>query len=109
MTFCVMALVIAWMDRKSLWREYSSYLRFLTVPWKLWLFVPALLFVTFAGRFTNDETWDVVTGSGMAVLTFLTAPCVLGLVYRVFVGRRPGMPEELYRIAPDGTRIEIRP
>jgi hypothetical protein len=33
------------------------------VPWKLRLFVPALLFVTFAGRFTNDETWDVVTGA----------------------------------------------
>jgi hypothetical protein len=44
------------------WREYLS---FHGVPWKLCLFVPALLFVTFAGRYTNDETWDLVTGSGM--------------------------------------------
>jgi hypothetical protein len=51
--------------------------------------VPALLFVTFAGRFTNDETWDVVTGSGMAILTFLTAPWVVGLIYQVLRGRRP--------------------
>lgn len=33
-----------------------------------------ILFVTFAGRYTNDETWGPVTGSGMAILTFQTAP-----------------------------------
>jgi len=53
------------------------------------LFVPAFFFVTFAGRLTDDETWDWVTGSGMAILTFLTAPWVVGLIYLVFVGRRP--------------------
>jgi hypothetical protein len=68
------------------WREYLS---FLCVPWKWCLFVPAFLFVTFAGRYTNDETWDVVTGSGMAILTFLTAPWVVGLIYQVFARRRP--------------------
>jgi hypothetical protein len=41
------------------------------------------------GRYTNDETWDWVTGSGMAILTFLTAPWSIGLIYLVFVGRRP--------------------
>jgi hypothetical protein len=39
--------------------------------------------------FTNDETWDAVTGAGMAVLTFLTAPWSVGLGYQVVVGRRP--------------------
>jgi hypothetical protein len=59
------------------------------VPWKVCLFVPAFFFVTFAGRLTDDETWDWATGSGMAILTFLTAPWVVGLIYLVFVGRRP--------------------
>jgi hypothetical protein len=53
------------------------------------VFVPAFLFVTFAGRFTDDETWDLVTGSGMSILTFLTAPWAIGLIYQVLVGKRP--------------------
>jgi hypothetical protein len=88
-SFCLVAVVILVWDRKRLFPEWREYWGFLCVPWKLWLFVPALLFVTFAGRYTNDETWDVVTGSGMAVLTFLTAPWFVGLIYQVFVGRRP--------------------
>jgi hypothetical protein len=87
--FCATAAAILLWDRKRLVPEWREYWRFLAVPWKLWLFVPALVFVSFAGRFTNDETWDVVTGSGMAILTFLTAPWAIGLIYQVLVGRRP--------------------
>jgi hypothetical protein len=85
--FCLTAAFILVWDRKRLIPEWREYWCFLCVPWKLWLFVPALVFVTFAGRYTNDETWDVVTGSGMAILTFLTAPWVVGLIYQVLVGR----------------------
>jgi hypothetical protein len=88
-SFCLVAIGILVWDRKRLLPEWREYWRFLSVPWKLWLFVPAFFFVTFAGRFTNDETWDWVTGSGMAMLTFSTAPWVVGLIYQVLVGRRP--------------------
>lgn len=87
--FSIVAVLILLWDRKRFASEWREYWRFLAVPWKLWLFVPAFLFVTLAGRFTNDETWDVVTGSGMALLTFLTAPWVVGVIYQVIVGRRP--------------------
>jgi hypothetical protein len=87
-SFCLVAVSILVWDRKRLLPEWREYLRFLSVPWKLWLFVPALLFVSFAGRYTNDESWDLVTGSGMAILTFLTAPWSIGLIYQVLVGRR---------------------
>jgi len=88
-SFCLVAVFILILDRKRLFLESREYLSSLCVPWKLCLFVPALIFVTFAGRYTNDETWDLVTGSGMAILTFLTAPWAIGLIYQVFVGRRP--------------------
>jgi hypothetical protein len=88
-SFCLVALYILVWDRKLLIPEWREYWRFLSVPWKLCLFVPAFLFVTLAGRYTNDETWDVVTGSVMALLTFLTAPWSIRLIYRVFVGRQP--------------------
>lgn len=63
--------------------EWRDYLGFLCVPWKLCIFVPAFCFVTFAGRYTNDETWDAVTGSGMSALTFLSAPWSVGLLYQI--------------------------
>jgi hypothetical protein len=88
-SFCLVAVFILVWDRKRVVPEWREYLRFLAVPWKLWLFVPAFLFVTFAGRHTNDETWDFGTGSGMGILTFLTAPWAVGLIYQVSVGRRP--------------------
>jgi hypothetical protein len=88
-SFCLVALCVLVWDRKRLLPEWREYWRFLSVPWKVCLFVPAFFFVTFAGRLTDDETWDWVTGSGMAILTFLTAPWVVGLIYQVAVGRRP--------------------
>jgi hypothetical protein len=88
-SFCFVAVFILVWDRKRLVLEWREYWRFLCVPWKLWLFAPAFLFVSFAGRYTNDESWDWVTGSGMAILTFLTAPWAIGLIYQVLVGRRP--------------------
>ena len=87
--FCLAAVTIVAADRKHLMAEWRDYSGFLCVPWKLYLFVPALCFVTFAGRYTNDETWDVVTGCGMSLLTFLTAPWSVGLFYQMTIGRRP--------------------
>jgi hypothetical protein len=87
--FCLCALGILLKEQKHLRSEWEGYLRFLCIPWKLAFFVPAFLFVTFAGRFTNDETWDMITGSGMSILTFLTAPLCVGLVYQVLKGKKP--------------------
>ena len=89
MCFCLLAGAILIRERKRLLPEWRNYLRFLFVPWKVAIFIPALLFVSFAGRFTDDETWDVVTGSGLSILTFLTAPWAIGLVCQVATGRRP--------------------
>jgi hypothetical protein len=86
LAFCVLAFVLAIKDIRPHWRDE---LAFLTVPWKLALFVPAIVFVTFAGRFTNDETWDVVTGGGMAVLTFLTSGWAVGSAYKALHRQRP--------------------
>jgi hypothetical protein len=49
--------------------------------------------VTFAGRFTDDETWDLVTGSGMSLLTVGTAWWSVGTIARVV--RRKAPPAEL--------------
>lgn len=87
--FCFCALVIVVRDRKHLGPEWRAYKRFLFIRWKLALFIPAFIFVTFAGRFTDDETWDTITGSGMSILTFLTAPWAIGLFYQTMRKQRP--------------------
>ncbi|WMW81816.1 hypothetical protein RF679_05915 [Undibacterium cyanobacteriorum] len=60
--------------------ELRAYIRFLLVPWKLAFFAPAFIFLCSAGPHTNDPTWDVVTGGGMALLTFLSAPWSVGVL-----------------------------
>ncbi len=87
-SFCFLALFIMFKDRKQLRLEWRDYLRFLCVPWKLSIFALAFLFVTFAGHFTDDETWDIITGSVMSLLTFFTAPWSLGLVYKVVTAQK---------------------
>jgi hypothetical protein len=88
-SFCIIALYIFYIERKRLVLELPIYLKFLCLPWKLSIFAPALLFVSFAGPYTNDETWDFVTGFGMSILTFITAPWSVGLIYQVAIGKRP--------------------
>lgn len=88
-SLCLLAGALVLQDRKTFFAEWHHYARFLCVPWKLAVFAPALVFVTFAGRYTNDETWDVVSGGGMSVLTFLTAPWSIGTCFKVIRGERP--------------------
>ncbi len=88
-SFCIVALVLLLSDAKRLLPEWRQYLRFLTLRWKLAIFIPAFLFVTVAGHFTDDETWDIVTGAGMSLLAFFTAPWCLGVLFQVAKGIKP--------------------
>jgi hypothetical protein len=83
---CLLGVVLAVKEVRVPWADAAA---FLSVPWKVALFLPAVVFVTFAGRFTNDETWDVWSGGGMSVLTVLTAWWSVGAVGQVLRGGRP--------------------
>lgn len=87
---CAVAAALAAKHGAALLAEARLYLRFLVIRWKLVVFLPALVFVTFGGRFTDDETWDVISGGGMSVLTFVTAPWAIGTLFKVLEGKRPG-------------------
>ncbi|MDP1922687.1 MAG: hypothetical protein Q8L14_40975 [Myxococcales bacterium] len=78
--FCTLALVLFVRDVKVDWR---GQLKVLFVPWRVAVFLPAIVFVTVAGRYTNDETWDVVCGGGMSVLTVVTSGWSVGTLARV--------------------------
>jgi len=78
--FCCLAGTLFVKDVTVDWRSHA---RALLVPWRLAAFLPAIAFVTFAGRYTNDETWDVVCGGGMSVLTVATSGWSIGTMARV--------------------------
>lgn len=59
------------------------------LPWKIIVFIPAGLFVTFAGSYAYDDTWDMVSGGGMSALTYLTAPWAVGAAWQACEGKRP--------------------
>lgn len=77
--FCTLALVLFVKDVTVDWRVHLSAL---FVPWRVAVFLPAIVFVTFAGRYTNDETWDVICGGGMSVLTVVTSGWSVGTLAR---------------------------
>jgi hypothetical protein len=93
--FCLVAARVAWRIVRVPWADARA---FLFVPWKVAVFAPAILFVTFAGRFTDDETWDLVTGSGMSLLTVGTAWWSVGTIARV-ARRKAPLPELVVAIA----------
>lgn len=78
--FCCLALVLFMKDVTVDWR---AQLNALLVPWRVAVFLPAIVFVTLAGRYTNDETWDVICGGGMSVLTVVTSGWSVGTLARV--------------------------
>ena len=81
--FCCLALVLFLKDVTVDWRGQA---KASLVPWRVAVFLPAVVFVTFAGRYTNDETWDVVCGGGMSVLTVVTSGWSVGSAARVLRG-----------------------
>ena len=83
---CVVATALA---VKGVRLRGADVLAFLRAPWKVAVFAPAIVFTTFAGRFTDDETWDVVSGGGMSVLTVLTAWWSVGAAVQVWRRVRP--------------------
>lgn len=81
---CLLAVIVFVKDVQVDWAAHA---RALVVPWRLALFLPAIAFVTWAGRFTDDETWDAWCGGGMAVLTFFTSGYAIGVLARGLRGR----------------------
>jgi hypothetical protein len=84
--FCALAALLAAKYVRVPLRDVRS---FLLAPWKLALFVPGIVFVTLAGHFTDDETWDIGSGGIMSICTVLTAWWATGTFARVIRGRAP--------------------
>lgn len=71
-----------------------AYGRALSVPWKVATFAIALVGMVWLGPRSGDPTWDATDAAFMSVLTYLSAPWVVGTWVRV-VRRRARLAQGL--------------
>lgn len=76
------ALAHLWFRRRIYAESYRGYFAFLLVPWKLGFFAAATALITWMAPYTTDPTWDRIDAPLMAVLAYLSAAWVLGVLYR---------------------------
>lgn len=81
------AAVLMLRQRSRLSLFSSNYRKFLALPWRLTTFVIATVGLTLVAPYTGDPTWDYFDAPMMAVLTYLTAPWVIGTLYRLLAGQ----------------------
>ena len=81
---CGLAVIIGLKRRASLELARPAYYAFLFVPWKVITFFIAAVGMVVIAPYTGDPTWDYVDASGMALLTYLTAPWSVGIIFRFF-------------------------
>ncbi|MBE9608441.1 hypothetical protein [Chitinilyticum piscinae] len=79
---CALALILACSQRRALARRHAGYMRFILQRWK-WLSA-ALATTSFVliAPYTGDPTWDYADALFMSVLTFLSAPWAVGILWR---------------------------
>lgn len=79
---CVIALVFLVRQRKVLELFKVSYWRYILQIWKVVTFVIATIGLVVLAPYTGDPTWDYIDATFMSVLTYVTAPWVVGVLYR---------------------------
>lgn len=78
----VAALIFLYLHRNSMSIAHRDYWLFLKKPWKLVTFFTAAVTLTIAAPYTGDPTWDYVDAGFMSVLTYITAPWAVGVIYK---------------------------
>ncbi len=82
MTFWGIACLIAGVIllKNSNIENIKKYAKFLSKPWRIVTFVISAGGFTLAAPYTGDYTWDYFDGAVMSILTFTSAPLVVGVV-----------------------------
>jgi hypothetical protein len=83
---CLIAIMILIKDRQAFALAHENYWRFLFQPWKVITFLIAGVGLAVIAPYTGDPTWDYIDAAVMSILTFVTAPWVVGALYKTFNG-----------------------
>ena len=75
-------VIVFLFKRKAILPACPGYFRFMAMPWKVVTFVIAATGLTVVAPYTGDVTWDYADSLFMSVLTYVTAPWSVGILYR---------------------------
>jgi hypothetical protein len=78
---CLVAVCLMIRHRSSIELFQARYWRFLFQGWKVISFIIAAVGLTVVAPYTGDPTWDYVDAAFMSILTFVTAPWAVGVLY----------------------------
>lgn len=67
----------------------KNYWFLLFQPWKIITFLIATTGLTLIAPYTGDPTWDYYDALFMAILTYITAPWITALLYKIICRQRP--------------------
>lgn len=84
---CLIALGLYLRTPNQFYISRRDYWQFLSQPWKLTSFGIAATGMVVVGPYTTDPTWDYIDAGFMSVLTFATAPWVMGVFYKLLKGQ----------------------
>lgn len=87
MLACAVAVLLMVRDRAVISLFQNDYWHYLLRTWKVITFLIAAVVMAVMAPYTGDPTWDYVDASFMSLLTFLTAPWVVGMLYLAIRGR----------------------
>ena len=82
LSLCGLAIVLALRFRGEIALFSRDYWRFLFRPWKLLTIALATGALVVLAPWADDPSWDRIDATFMSVLTFLTAPWVVAVLYR---------------------------
>ena len=76
------AICICIKNKENISLFTTAYARYILVKWKLIILFVSLILINVGSWFYYDPTWDYLNGTYMTILTYLTAPWVVGTIYR---------------------------
>lgn len=79
---CVVAIVLMVRNRSTIILLQKQYWDFLKIKWKLITFIIATSAFIILAPYTGDPTWDYYDAAFMSILTFITAPWAVGILFR---------------------------
>jgi hypothetical protein len=86
---CLVAVILYLKDRGSFPLSHQTYWRSVFTPWKVVTFLIAVAGLIILASTVRDPELDYFDAVFMAVLTYLTAPWVVGVFYRFAKGTAP--------------------
>ncbi|MFC1840838.1 hypothetical protein ACFL1N_14765 [Thermodesulfobacteriota bacterium] len=83
---CLFAVLIYIINKESFTNICKGYWQFLFKHWKVVTFIIATGGLVLVAPYTGDPTWDYTDALFMSILTYLTAPWVIGIIYKFIKG-----------------------